>query len=66
MFYCVICHALKLCLSFSNLMHTESIDSIKEPLNGVKNQFHVGMKLEANDRRFPYYVCVATIADVRG
>ena len=24
------------------------------------------MKLEANDRRFPYYVCVATIEDVRG
>ena len=24
------------------------------------------MKLEVNDRRFPHYVCVATIEDVRG
>ena len=31
-----------------------------------KPQFHVGMKLEAVDRRFPYYVCVATIMDKRG
>lgn len=25
-----------------------------------------GLKLEANDRRFPYYVCVATVEDVQG
>ena len=25
----------------------------------------VGLKLEADDRRFPYYVCVATIEDMR-
>lgn len=30
------------------------------------NPFGVGMKLEALDRRFPYYICVATIDDVRG
>lgn len=29
------------------------------------NDFHVGMKLEALDRRFPYFVCVATVADKR-
>ncbi|CAI8002710.1 hypothetical protein GBAR_LOCUS3472, partial [Geodia barretti] len=28
--------------------------------------FQVGMKLEATDRRFPYFVCVATIMDRRG
>ena len=28
-------------------------------------EFKVGMKLEAVDRRFPYFVCVATIVDTR-
>ena len=31
-----------------------------------KPQFSVGMKLEAVDRRFPYFVCVATIMDRTG
>jgi len=29
------------------------------------HKFKVGMRLEAVDRRFPYFVCVATIANVR-
>ena len=29
----------------------------------VPKEFKVGMKVEAVDRRFPYFVCVATIAD---
>lgn len=28
--------------------------------------FKVGMKLEAVDRRFPYFVCVATVMDKHG
>jgi hypothetical protein len=31
-----------------------------------KPTFSVGMKLEAVDRRFPYFVCVATIMDRTG
>ena len=31
-----------------------------------KPSFKVGMKLEAVDRRFPYFVCVATVMDKRG
>lgn len=31
-----------------------------------QRQLEVGMRLEAVDRRFPYYVCVATIEDKRG
>lgn len=30
-----------------------------------RSQLRVGLKLEADDRRFPYYVCVATIDDMR-
>jgi hypothetical protein len=36
------------------------------PIEPEKPQFKVGTKLEAVDRRFPYYVCVATIADKIG
>ena len=38
---------------------------VKRPLSR-KPQFHVGMKLEAVDWRFLYYVCVATIMEKRG
>ena len=31
----------------------------------VLQKFKVGMRLEAVDRRFPYFVCVATISNVR-
>lgn len=30
------------------------------------SEFKVGMKLEAVDRRFPYFVCVATVMDRSG
>lgn len=32
----------------------------------VKPKFKVGMKLEAVDQRFPYFVCVATVMDKNG
>jgi len=31
-----------------------------------EGRFKVGMKLEAVDRRFPYFVCVSTIMDRSG
>ena len=34
--------------------------------NEVSPTFEAGMKLEAVDRRFPYFVCVATIMDRTG
>ena len=40
---------------------------IVEPVTDVqKPHFKVGMKLEAVDQRFPYFVCVATIMDRNG
>ena len=37
-----------------------SLDAVNRP------NFKVGMKLEAVDRRFPYFVCVATVMDRKG
>ena len=31
-----------------------------------KDRFRVGIKLEALDRRFPYFVCVATVQEKKG
>ncbi|XP_070799885.1 sex comb on midleg-like protein 2 [Pituophis catenifer annectens] len=38
----------------------------KEPPKPSQNLLKVGMKLEAIDRKNPYLICPATIADVRG
>ncbi|XP_010641949.1 sex comb on midleg-like protein 2 [Fukomys damarensis] len=38
----------------------------KEPPKPPLNNFKVGMKLEATDRKNPYFICPATIADVKG
>ena len=42
--------------------HTENVDV----LNVAPKEFKVGMKVEAVDRQFPYFVCIATIAGTRG
>ena len=39
---------------------------LPSPATLARNRFRVGMKLEALDRRYPYYVCVATIMDRQG
>ena len=41
---------------------------IAAPAAPVKKRptFKVGMKLEAVDQRFPYFVCVATVMDRNG
>ena len=53
---------------FISISFSESIDDDDDESYGDNdsNDFHVGMKLEALDRRFPYFVCVATVADKRG
>ncbi|XP_077001795.1 sex comb on midleg-like protein 2 [Tamandua tetradactyla] len=38
----------------------------KEPSRPALNNFKVGMKLEAVDRKNPYLICPATIGDVKG
>ena len=50
--------------------HTQSESSSSSLLSSEEDPdpstFEVGMKLEAVDRRFPYFVCVATIMDRTG
>ncbi|KAM6143387.1 sex comb on midleg-like protein 2 [Erethizon dorsatum] len=38
----------------------------KEPPKPPVNNFKVGMKLEATNRKNPYFICPATIGDIRG
>ena len=44
----------------------DSAPELPEKDKTVGSSFKVGMKLEAVDRRFPYFVCVATIMDRSG
>ena len=55
-----------MCISFSESIDDDDNDEDDESDGNDSNDFHVGMKLEALDRRFPYFVCVATVADKRG
>ena len=52
------------------ITHTQSESSSSSLLSSESevdpSTFEVGMKLEAVDRRFPYFVCVATIMDRSG
>ncbi|XP_069612791.1 polycomb protein SCMH1 isoform X6 [Ranitomeya imitator] len=38
----------------------------KEPPSPTQNNFEIGMKLEAVDRKNPHFICPATIGEVRG
>ncbi|XP_056413302.1 polycomb protein SCMH1 isoform X2 [Hyla sarda] len=38
----------------------------KEPSSPTQNNFEIGMKLEAVDRKNPHFICPATIGEVRG
>ncbi|XP_020007790.2 sex comb on midleg-like protein 2 isoform X2 [Castor canadensis] len=38
----------------------------KEPPKPPLNNFKIGMKLEATDKKNPYFICPATIGDVKG
>ena len=47
--------------------HMQNVDQTDVEVAAANSpkEFKVGMKLEAVDRRFPYFVCVATVADTR-
>ena len=47
--------------------HTQNVVQPDVEVGAAKapKEFKVGMKIEAVDRRFPYFVCAATIADMR-
>lgn len=47
------------------LPKTHDVPDVEVAAAEVPKEFKVGMKVESVDRRFPYFVCVATVADTR-
>lgn len=46
-------------------MQNVDVPDVEGAAAETPKEFKVGMKVEAVDRRFPYFVCVATIAATR-